>query len=204
MLPALVGGLSHQKMRARMHPEWKQIVVLVSDGFTQDITCLYSTQDLAEAARDGFNNDPPIETHVVGVGVTTSNQPLDEIITRLGAFNAIASAGGSVEAITTGIGDDAAAFSEALQRVRRNAMPCEFSEPAGVATSQFRVARYPNADELRKVGNVDDCRGKQGWFYAIESAPTPVTLCPATCEWLRETEDHKIGLLLSCTTGTQP
>jgi hypothetical protein len=205
MLPALRGGIDHQQTRAREHPAWKQIVVLVSDGFTQDITCLYSTQDLAEAARDGFDSEPPIETHVVGVGVTTDlSQPFDEFITRLGAFNAIAEAGGSGQAITTSIGDDAAAFSDALQEVRRNAMPCEFEHPPGVATSQLGVARYPNRDQLRLYSNKDACGSAPGWYYALESAPTPITLCPASCRWLRESDANQIALVLSCPAPAQP
>ncbi|HKP62445.1 MAG TPA: vWA domain-containing protein [Polyangiales bacterium] len=205
MLPALQGGITHQQRRAVKNPEAKQIVVLVSDGFTQDITCLYSTQNLADAASNGYNDDPSIETHVVGVGVTTQlSQPLDELITRLGAFNTIADAGGSRQAITTAIGDDATAFSEALQRVRRNAAPCEFNEPAGVATSEFGVARFPLAQELQRYRNRTDCGNKQGWYYAVESLPTPVTMCPATCTWLREADERQIGILLSCASTTPP
>ena len=83
MLAALKGGLTHQRVRARNHPDWKQVVVLVSDGFTQDVTCLYSTQDLADEASNGYQGFPSIETHVIGVGVTTSfNDQLDEFLTR--------------------------------------------------------------------------------------------------------------------------
>ena len=204
MLAALKGGLTHQRVRARIHPDWKQVVVLVSDGFTQDVTCLYSTQDLADEASNGYQGFPSIETHVIGVGVTTSfNDQLDEFLTRLGAFNAIAQAGGSREAITTGITSDAAAFSAALQQVRRNASPCEFRGPAGLASSEFGVARFPVAEELPRVGSEAECGDKQAWYYAVESLPTPVTMCPATCDWLREADDHQIGLLLGCSTGTR-
>jgi hypothetical protein len=202
MLPALEGGIDHQRRRARLHPEWKQVLVLVSDGFTQDITCLYTTQNLADSASDGYNGFPSVETHVIGVGVTTSvSQPLDELITRLGAFNTIADAGGSHQAITTAIGDDSAAFSEALQRVRRNASPCEYRAPAGVATSEFRVARFPNGEELQRFANERSCGDAQGWFYAIESLPTPVTLCPATCDWMRQADERQIGIVLGCSTS---
>lgn len=200
MLPALEGAVMHQKSRARTYPDAKQVVALVSDGFSQDFTCLYSTQSLAEAARDGLAGIPSVETHVIAVGVnTTVSQPLDELIQRLGAFNAIADAGGSGQAVTTDITGDAAAFGEALQRLRRNALPCEFEAPSGVPLGGFGVARFPIFQELPYVPNERSCAGQQGWYYAIESSPTPVTMCPVTCDWLREAEDHEIGLLRGCT-----
>jgi hypothetical protein len=199
MLPALQGAITFDRTRARLHPEAKQVVALVSDGFAQDFTCPYSTQQLADAAHDGVIGFPSIETHVIAVGVnTTVSQPLDQLIEFLGAFNAIADAGGSGQAVTTEITGDAAGFSEALQRVRRNAMPCEFAAPNAVALGDFGVARFPIATELPRVTNERGCDSQQGWYYAIESSPTPVTLCPATCDWLREADDHAIGLLTGC------
>jgi hypothetical protein len=199
MLPALEGGIMHQRTRSRLHPEAKQVLALVSDGFAQDFTCPYSTQALAEAARDGLIGVPSIETHVIAVGVnTTVSQPLNDLIERLGSFNVIADAGGSGQAVTTDITGDAAGFSEALQRVRRNALPCEFEAPSGVILGNFGVARFPVASELQLVANESSCGDKQGWYYAAESLPTPVTLCPATCTWLREADDHAIGLLTQC------
>jgi hypothetical protein len=199
MLPALEGAIMHQKDRAKDFPDAKQVVALVSDGVSQDFTCLYSTQSLAEAARDGLIGVPSIETHVIAVGVnTTVSQPLDDLIARLGAFNAIADAGGTGQAVTTDITGDAAAFGEALQRLRRNALPCEFEAPSGAALGTFGVARFPIAQELPYVPNERSCGTRQGWYFAAESAPTPVTLCQATCDWLREAEDHEIGLLRGC------
>lgn len=204
MLPALEGGVMHQRARARRYPEWKEIVVLVSDGFTQDVTCPYTTPDLADAAKEGLVGFPSIETYVIGLGATTSiNQQFDELLTRLGAFNQIASAGGSTSAITTGITDGAPAFNAALQRVRRNALPCEYRAPAGVATSEFGVARFPARDVLTRFKNESDCGDSQGWYYAIESLPTPVTMCPATCEWLRESDERQVGIWMGCPTATR-
>jgi hypothetical protein len=199
MLPALEGAIMHQKDRSKAFPEAKQVVALVSDGVSQDFTCLYSTQSLAEAARDALISVPSVETHVIAVGVnTTVSQPLDDLIARLGAFNAIADAGGSGQAVTTDITGDAIAFGEALQRLRRNASPCEFAAPNGAALGTFGVARGPVAQELKYVPNERSCGSQQAWYYAAESLPTPVTLCPATCQWLRDADDHEIGLFRGC------
>jgi hypothetical protein len=199
MLAALGGGISYLRERSMLHPEAKQVLALVSDGFAQDFTCLYSTQALAEAARNGLIETPSIETHVIAVGVnTTVSQPLNDLIERLGAFNVIADAGGSGQAVTTDITGDSAGFGEALQRVRRNALPCEFEPPSGVALGNFGVARFPIASELPLVANESSCGDKQGWFYAVESLPTAVTLCPSTCSWLRDADDHAIGLMTDC------
>jgi hypothetical protein len=199
MLPALDGAIMHQKERGRLHPDWKQVVVLVSDGFTGDFQCLYTTQGLAESARDALVGNPSVETHVIGVGVTTNViQPLDQLIERLGAFNAIADAGGSVEAVTTDITGNATQFSEALQRVRRKAAPCEYRTPTGLTTTGYGLARYPLATELPRVSNERSCADQQGWYYAVESLPTPVTLCPATCDWLAGSDLNKIGMFTGC------
>jgi len=199
MLPALQGAIMHQKGRSKDFPEAKQVVALVSDGVSQDFTCFYSTQSLAEAARDALIDVPSVETHVIAVGVNTNvSQPLDDLIARLGAFNAIADAGGSGQAVTTDITGDAAAFGEALQRLRRNALPCEYAAPSGAALGTYGVARYPIAEELRYVANEGSCGNQLAWYYATESLPTPVTMCPATCQWLREADDHQIVLFRTC------
>lgn len=199
MLYALEGALIHQKDRAQKYPQVKQVVALVSDGFSQDLTCIYSTQALADSAQGGFMVPPSVETHVIAVGVnTTVSQPLDDLIERLGAFNAIADAGGSGQAVTTSITGNSAEFADALQRVRRNALPCEYEAPTGAALGTFGVTRIPLADQLPYFANENACGSKQGWYFAAESQPTPVTMCPATCEWLREADDHQIGLLRGC------
>ena len=199
MLPALEGGLRFARTRSEDHPEWKQIVVLVSDALTQDFTCLYTTANLAESARDGYQGSPSIETHVIGVGVRTEfSDPLDELITRIGAYNTIASAGGSKSAILTNIGDDGSAFRDALHTVRRRATPCEFETPSNVASSEMGVIRFPLAEEVPALPSGDSCGREQGWFYATESLPYAVTLCPATCTWLAESDANQIALRLPC------
>jgi hypothetical protein len=202
MLPALQGGIAHQRDRAREHPEWKQIVVLISDGLTQDLQCLYTTQGLADAARAGLLVYPSVETHVIGVGVTTSiSQPLDAFITRIGSYNAIASAGGSGEAHLTDITDDGSDFQRKLHEVRRRATPCEFEAPPGLATSEFGVARYPLAEELNYYTSERACGSRHGWYFNLRSQ-TPVTLCPTSCDWLTESDDNEIALLISCPPAT--
>jgi hypothetical protein len=203
MLPALAGGLQFARDRAGSYPEWKQVVVLVSDALTQDFTCPYTTQDLAQTARDGRQGIPSIETHVIGVGVTTSTL-LDQLITRASAYNTIAIAGGSGQAVLTDYNDDASAFRDALHTVRRKASPCEFEAPPNpnLATSQFGVVRYPLATELPRMGDGDNCGTQQGWYYATESMPFPVTLCPASCRWLNDSDSNRIAIVVPC--ASQP
>jgi hypothetical protein len=203
MLPALQGGIRHARERARNNPEWKQIVVLVSDGFTQDLTCQYTAQDLENAARAGLLGLPSIETHVIGVGVTTSVAPLDEWITRFGAFDDIAQAGGSRQALTTDINADATVFSEQLQSVRREAQPCEYAAPQAVPIDQFGVARWGVGDEVPRVTSALACRNLQGWYYSPTRSTYPVVMCNATCDWLREADDHSVVMLAGCPATTR-
>lgn len=203
MLPALQGGINYAQARAIEYPDWKQVVVLVSDGFTQDFTCPYTPDDLQSAAAEGYFGSPAVETHVVGVGARVNVEGLDEFVERFGAFNDIARAGGSEMSTQVERTDDPAAFTEALQSVRRRAQPCEFRAPEGVPIDQFGVWRYSLADEVPRVANAERCRDAQGWYYDRRAAPFAVSLCPQTCGWLRESEEHELRYLLGCAASTR-
>jgi hypothetical protein len=203
MLPALQGGINYARARAIEYPDWKQVVVLVSDGFTQDFMCPYTPDDLQAAAADGYFGLPAVETHVVGVGARVNVEGLDEFVARFGAFNDIARAGGSEVSTQVERTDDPAAFMEALLSVRRRAQPCEFRAPEGVPIDQFGVWRYSLADEVPRVANAERCRDAQGWYYDRRAAPFAVSLCPQTCGWLRESDEHELRYLLGCAATTR-
>lgn len=203
MLPALQGGINYARARSIENPDWKQVVVLVSDGFTQDFACPYTPDDLQAAAADGYFGSPAVETHVVGVGARVNVEGLDEFVERFGAFNDIARAGGSELATQVERTDDPAAFTEALLSVRRRAQPCEFRAPEGVPIDQFGVWRYSLADEVPRVANAERCRDAQGWYYDRRAAPFAVSVCPQTCGWLRESDEHELRYLLGCAATTR-
>jgi hypothetical protein len=99
MLPALSGAISHQKKRAPLHPGAKQIVVLITDGITQDFNIVcppYGVPDLTAAARAGFDNAPSIETYLLTLSTTV---PGADLAARFGMLDQVAAAGGTGSAI---------------------------------------------------------------------------------------------------------
>jgi hypothetical protein len=135
MAPALQGGINHQQRRATAHPDWKQVVVLLSDGVTEDISCVYTAQDLESEAASGFIGPPSIETYVLGYGFPATPMIANDIIARFSPLDSIASSGGTAQAITVSSSGDPAMMNEALHQIRRTAHPCTWCRPNSIRVS---------------------------------------------------------------------
>jgi hypothetical protein len=194
MLPALKGGIQHQARRAREHSDIKQVVVMVTDGFAQDITCPYSTKDVSDTAEAGFSSPEQIESYVLGFGSPDTNIAIaDELLAYFSSLDLIASKGGTYKAITPNPSNDPAPMRDALTKVRRAAQPCEYVRPAGVDPGYINFVF--DADE--RIPRVDDrakCGQGSGFFY---EKPDTISLCEASCALLRN-QDRAATLQIGC------
>ncbi len=189
-LPALQGGIAYQKARVNAHPEAKQVVVLLTDGFAQDLNLCppYQTVDLAAAAQQGFRSAPSVETYVLElratlpvVGVTIGDP--------LGGFDTIASAGGTMAPIVVNPNDFINGTADSLRQVTRLAQPCDYSVPAMTDTTRigmaFAAVGSTQSMQLPRVTNDTACGTMDGWYLDATVSPELMKLCTTTCNALR-------------------
>ena len=189
MAPALEGGIRHQKERAQQYPERKQIVVMITDGFTQDLQCRYSLQDVQDKASDGFNMNPQIQTYVIGFGAPDVMSSIaNEVLARFSMLNGVARDGGSGSAYSVKVSDDPETMHSKLTEIRRDAQPCAYELPANADLKNLNLSILENF--ISRADSRAACRLEHGFYYGPEGADTPTTaeLCPRTCALLRDAD----------------
>jgi hypothetical protein len=190
MLFALQGGLMHQSKRFQTHPDRKQIVVLISDGFTQDLSlqCRYSLQEVQDAVQQGYADNPSIQTYVIGFGAPdTMNTIADDILARFSVLNGIARDGGTSKAFSVKYNDDPEKMHDALTSIRRDAQPCAYEIPDGMDPSLLNLSLFPNSF-VPRVDSREACGPTQGFYYGFDDGsdtPRSMVLCPASCRLLQ-------------------
>jgi hypothetical protein len=197
MQPALAGGIRHQVHRATIYPDWKQVVVLISDGFTQDFTCPYTEQDIESAASRGFIGPPAIETYVLGFGFPNTPMVASDILARFSPLDSIANSGGTYSAVTVELGTDPQTMNEALQTIRRKAQPCEYTVPRNIDYSLLSLVLTP-AGEVPRVDADLSCGRLSGWYYDNPSQPKTMMLCPVSCQALQLNDTQTAKLHYGC------
>lgn len=201
MAPALEGGIAHQLRRAKANPDTKQIVVLMTDGFTQDVTCSYRRQDVEDAAAKGFTSEPSVETYVLGFGLPdTMNSIADDVLARFAALDPIAQSGGTRKAYNVKGSQDPTQVEEALTAIRRAAQPCIYEVPEDVDPAKLNVMFFTSG----VVPRVDDeakCGQAPGFYYQPDASNRPATLklCSASCSAMQKS-DAALVLYTGCPT----
>jgi hypothetical protein len=205
-LPALTGAAAYARQVAQAAPSAKTAVVLVTDGEPgyriagQNVTgCPDNDVDhVAALAKANLEGTPPIATYVVGVGPS-----LDKL-------NAVASAGGTGQAIMVSVADPsrtATDFETALDAIRSSTLSCDFGFPqppdgSTLDVNAVNVMWKTGAGDEHVVGYNLDCNGGTGWRYDNPSAPGRIQLCPSTCSTARGDRGGKITILFGCQTVT--
>jgi von Willebrand factor type A domain len=203
-LPALQGAATYARQVATEQPTAKTAVVLVTDGEPgyringQNVTGCPDNDiaHVAALAKTNFEGSPSIATYVVGVGPS-----LDKL-------NAIASAGGTGQAIMVSVADPAqtaTVFQQALESVRSATLSCDFgfpSPPDGstLDVNQVNVLWKSGGGTDQVVGYNVDCRGGIGWRYDNPAAPAHIQLCTSSCSTAQGDRDGKITVLFGCQT----
>lgn len=201
-------------------PDTKSLVVLATDG--QPLGCAagatveeaiaqaqQATLDTIEQARaEG------IDTFVIGVVPDVDGIPPEAQAEALpfvqelrAALDRMAESGGTEQAFTVSINDDAAdAFVAALTAIRGQVLPCEYRIPeleqGGVDFDKLNVEF--NGTTIPKVASPGSCDDAQdAWHYDVgddASDPTSVVLCPSTCERAGSGETTRVDVVLGCQT----
>jgi hypothetical protein len=101
-------------------------------------------------------------------------------------------------------------FQDALEKIRQQALPCEFviprpNTPIDFARVNVRVqdaaGRGEDIPNVPSAGACDPVKG--GWYYDVDPAtalPTRVLACPATCTRLKAEPAASVSLVFGCKT----
>ncbi len=198
MVPLLQGLSDYLKVNAK--PDRKPVIVLATDGVPDD-TCLAGTagalpntlENAVVVATNAKNATPSVTTFVIGVGG------------ELASLDAIAKAGGTDKAalVDTG-GNTALLFLQALDQIRRQAIPCDYTIPSGIDDPTKTNVTYTPANGSAQtfvfVGGADGCAKAptNGWYFDDEKAPKKVVLCAAACEEVKKDDFGRVDVVFGC------
>lgn len=196
--PALGGGILAGIDIAANDPDRRTAVLLVTDGkpVGPAATCggvdPEDTTVIANLAKTGAEFNPPVATYVIGL------PGVDQTFA-----NAVAAAGGTDSAILIGNVNVEESFKQALDKVRGDALPCDYAIPETVTDGQFEVTEVNvvltySGKEPTFVPQVKTCG--EGWKYDDPANPKRIVLCPATCDKLHADFGAKIEIALGCET----
>lgn len=196
--PALGGGILAGIDIASNEPERRTAVLLVTDGKPQGPADSCGGVDPEDTtvieglAKTGASFNPPVVTYVIGL------PGVDQTFA-----NAVAAAGGTDSAILVGTVNVEESFKEALNKVRGDALPCDYDIPEKVTDGQFEVTEVNviitySGKEPAFVPQVKTCG--DGWRYDDPANPKRIVLCPATCDKLHGDFGAKIEIALGCET----
>jgi hypothetical protein len=189
-VPAMQGAIQHAREWTMQNPDSKTVVLLVTDGLPDD--CGSTVQGVVDAASEGFNGSPSIQTFVVGIGI------------GLDALNQFAQAGGTGQALLVQPGA-AQELVQALNDIRGEALPCDYALPEGadadVAANTVNM-RYTTPDGVKTnigwVPSAADCDAAAGgWHYDDPNAPARLVACQTSCEQLKSV-GGEVQVVLGC------
>ncbi|HKY35157.1 MAG TPA: vWA domain-containing protein [Polyangiaceae bacterium] len=177
-VPALQGAITYAQSWAQDNSDRATVVVLVSDGFPTQ--CSPAPEDIAAAAKAGYESPEHIRTFVIGVG-QSSRFNLDNY----------ARAGGTTKAFLTESDDVSASFVDALSNITNSELACEYRLPEPpngmrIDVDRVQVVYTPasgGSEEVPSIANLAACakNANGGWYYDDPNNPTKISVCPCTC-----------------------
>jgi hypothetical protein len=199
-VPALSGAIQYATTYAQTHPGRTMAVVFASDGLPTD--CMNNNNTVAGAVRvaeAALMATPPIRTYVLGVGPNLSN------------LNQIAVAGGTGQAYLVESGGSAELITK-LNEIRKSALSCDYTIPViqgrpldlNLVNIKARVGATGMEQLILKVDGPAQCGSTGGWYFDNPTAPTKITLCPATCNPLLMTMGSELNVLIGCRSVIRP
>ena len=198
--PALGGAILGALSQAKSRPGESGAVLMVTDGEPTGPapTCGgVNPEDPAEIgklAQAGVGSSPSVRTFVIGFPGVSSQ-----------IANQIAAAGGTQQAFIvagTNIQQD---FQNALDQVRGNALPCDYTLPDKLADKSFAYDKVNviytklGAPTGETIPQSAGCAG-DGWEYDNPKDPTRIILCGGTCARIKADGGGSVQVLLGCDT----
>jgi uncharacterized protein YegL len=194
-LPAMQSAVQATEGYAAQVPTHKVIIVLATDGQPND--CNSTVANVAAEAAKGYANTPSVETFVIGIGSGAGN--LDQI----------AQSGGSGTAIIVDTAGGSQQFIDAMNKIRGQALGCEYLIPSGANADPQKVNVYytPPSGSGSYLGyqtSAAACGNDPGWYYDNPSDPKAIELCPASCTTVKNQTGGKVQIKVGCKTIIAP
>jgi Mg-chelatase subunit ChlD len=193
-LSAALGGAEQWAVAAQgQYPGDKVVVILVTDGAPNG--CDENIGNIAGLAGTAFSQNG-ILTYAVGLEGSNT-----------GDMDQIAQSGGTGQGIFIGSGNAEQDLLNALKAIQGSAVSCNIPMPAAPAgqtlnPDQVNVNYTPGGGSTQTINRVTDSSGcdatSGGWYYDSNTAPSMITLCPATCTAVQADPNAALNILLGC------
>jgi hypothetical protein len=202
---AITGGLAIAKQYATSQPGHSVVLVLATDGLPTRCAPL-DIAAIANLTAAGRTGSPGVKTFVIGVFSS------DEASTAKPNLDAIAAAGGTTSAfIANTNGNLTQDFQAALDKIRGNALPCDYTvpKPANGTPDYEKVnVELTSGSGKTLIANkksAQGCDAAGGWSYDVDpstgATPTKIVLCPATCDAVKQSSGAaQVDIVLGCKT----
>jgi hypothetical protein len=180
----------------------KRAVVLVTDGTPQG--CSEEDDSIDNLANTVSELRKEVPVYVVGVANPITEEEPDPP-DNVSSLDLIAQAGGTNLPFLINTGDPQAtiaAFSQAINSIRNQALSCEVAipdPPTGMTLDINKVNVTVTSD-----GNVsalvysEDCADPEAWRFDDEESPSAITLCPASCERTKSMQAATLDVEFGC------
>lgn len=197
LLPALGGADLAMGNHAANFPMERSVVVLVTDGSPN--WCGSTQSDFVAKAEYAYANWGVV-TYTVNVNSGSAT-----------LMQAIANAGHG-EYFFVSDSNAGTALVAALNDIRTSSVSCDLVlnstmgiDPNEVAATFTASATGSVAEPLYRVDSASDCgTANDRFYYDDNTAPTKITLCPATCNRVRSDVGSSIDLEIGCPTHLEP
>ena len=193
-------------LQANAQPGHKPVIVMATDG-VPDFSCIdtpdggvaNSLTNAEAIAAAAYAATPSIPIFIIGVG------------SDLTPLNALAAAGGTGSATLIAVGADAGnqeqGFINALNAIRQQSIPCDFTLPTGttINAGTTNVTYTTGGGMVSNDVYVTSAAGcimapDNGWYFDNATAPTEVILCSGACAVVKGDPGAQINVVLGCPT----
>jgi hypothetical protein len=195
--PAMEGAVTYMRAWVKAHRDHAGVILLATDGEPSPVCDDNGIDEVSDVIADAAKGSPAIPTYVIGIGHEDKLQELAEAgDTGLDAL------------IVDGTGVDTESdLSDALAKVRGQALSCDFPLPDGadIDPLDVNIQRTTATGETITLVNVKqkaDCDDvdRPAWYYDDREHPTRVFLCPVTCDDVVSDVQSRIEIVVGCAT----
>lgn len=214
--PALAGALMAAQERARVNPDRKVSIVLVTDGLPggfipskpPEMCMPGDIAGVASVLAAGAVGSPPIPTFVIGVFGPCDL--VDANVMPQANLDNLAKAGGTNKSVFINTKDNVQQqLQEALKQVRTSAIACQYALPQtsdldfGKVNVDFSSGTTPSKT-IGYATSKEMCHPTEGgWYYDVDPSkgtPKQIIACDQSCSQFQSMAGARVDIVLGCKT----
>lgn len=219
--PALEGVVAAAKTRQTANPDRSVNVVFLTDGVPTSClsgsdnynngTLTATTTAIRTAAANGFAGPNSVRTFAVGLFTPGDTSSTGHAERGKAILDAMAQSGGTTSARIIDANESSVqAFIDAFNAIRSETISCTFPIPKPAEgepdPNKVNVLYTPSggtAQTLAFSASLEACDAANGgWYFSAGNPPNELTLCPVTCNALKNDPGAQIGVVQGCKTST--